>query len=314
MGLFYLLTLYCVIRGRYVAAAVACALGMGCKEVMATAPLIVLLYDRAFLAGSFREALRQRRALYAGLAATWVVLAVILWATPGDRLDMDFVWKYARSQPEFIARYLRLSFWPAPLVVDYGGDTLADPWRIALYGALIGALVAGTVVALVKKPALGFLGAWLFLILAPSSSVFPLIHQTAAGKRMYLPLVAVIVLAVAAAYRVLRQRRYAAMGLTGAVVIALGFVTVRRNHDYRSDLSIWQDTVAKRPENFRARNNLGNALWTVGRTAEAIEQYREALRINPDDAWAHYNLGCVLEKMGRVGDAVAHYEIGRAHV
>ena len=71
-GLFYLLVLYSVIRGAtsgsstlwYVVATVSCLLGMATKEVMATAPVIVLLYDRTFLAGSFREAWRRRYGLY----------------------------------------------------------------------------------------------------------------------------------------------------------------------------------------------------------------------------------------------------------
>ena len=71
MGLFFLLTLYCAIRGAssghpwrwYAVAIAACALGMGAKEVMATAPIVVLLYDRCFLSGSFREALPPAAAL-----------------------------------------------------------------------------------------------------------------------------------------------------------------------------------------------------------------------------------------------------------
>jgi len=54
MGLFLLLTLYCVIRGHdsprrlwwYAGAVACCALGMGTKEGMAITPIIVLLYDR----------------------------------------------------------------------------------------------------------------------------------------------------------------------------------------------------------------------------------------------------------------------------
>ena len=82
MGLFYLLTLYCFIRGRrpirirrrrpgvlwFGLSWLACLLGMATKEVMVSAPLIVLLYDRTFLAGSFREAWRRRRGVHAGLA------------------------------------------------------------------------------------------------------------------------------------------------------------------------------------------------------------------------------------------------------
>jgi hypothetical protein len=60
------------------AGVVACALGMTCKETMVVTPVIVVLYDRAFLAGSFREAWRRRWGYYIGLAATWLVLAGLL--------------------------------------------------------------------------------------------------------------------------------------------------------------------------------------------------------------------------------------------
>ena len=40
---------------------------------------------------------------------------------------------------------------------------------------------------------------------------------------------------------------YLGYALAGAAVIASIVVSVRRNEDYRSALTIWQDTVAKRP-------------------------------------------------------------------
>src|SRR5207249_9737776 len=54
MGLFLLLTLYCLIRGDgttnrnvwYAAGVLSCFLGAGSKEVMAAAPIVVLVYDR----------------------------------------------------------------------------------------------------------------------------------------------------------------------------------------------------------------------------------------------------------------------------
>jgi hypothetical protein len=60
MGMCYLLTLYAVIRNNesrhpamwQVCAVVACLTGMGCKEVMATAPIVVLVYDAIFLSGN----------------------------------------------------------------------------------------------------------------------------------------------------------------------------------------------------------------------------------------------------------------------
>src|SRR5271170_6837638 len=70
-GMFYLLVIYCLIRDWKLAAVAACALGMGTKEVMATAPLMALIYDRTFISGSFASALKARAALYLALAATW---------------------------------------------------------------------------------------------------------------------------------------------------------------------------------------------------------------------------------------------------
>jgi hypothetical protein len=44
---------------------------MATKQVMVTAPVLVLLYDRAFVSGSFRAALANRRWYYVSLAVTW---------------------------------------------------------------------------------------------------------------------------------------------------------------------------------------------------------------------------------------------------
>jgi Flp pilus assembly protein TadD len=324
MGLLYLLTLYAVIRGAesaharwwFVAAVVCCALGMGAKEVMATAPLMVLLYDRTFLAGSFREALRRRWSLYAGLAATWALLAVMVWVSPSkfhQKYSTDTTWwMYVRSQPAFISHYLRLSFWPAPLVVDYGTAFVSDIDEIVLSSAFIGLLVAGTVLALRNKSPLGFLGAWFFVILAPSSSVFPLVNQTVAEKRMYLPLAAVITLVVFAAFmigqRLSGKKRALGWGLVAAVALALTLVTIRRNFDYRSEFGIWQDVINKRPDNARAHYNIGMLLLQAGKIQEAIGQYEQAVRIKPDYTDAHNNLGSALLERGRVPEAMAHWQ------
>jgi hypothetical protein len=66
-GLLYLLTLYAFVRGTTTSAnpwlwlsVATCFLGMASKEVMVSAPLMVLLYDRTFVAGSWGEAWRRR--------------------------------------------------------------------------------------------------------------------------------------------------------------------------------------------------------------------------------------------------------------
>ncbi len=98
----------------------ACALGMGCKQVMVAAPLAVLFYDRSFIAGSFREALRRRWGLYLALAATGFILTPsVLVAfsrhpvTAGFALPSISPLRYARNETGVILHYLRLLSGPA---------------------------------------------------------------------------------------------------------------------------------------------------------------------------------------------------------
>jgi tetratricopeptide (TPR) repeat protein len=332
MSLFYLLTLYCVIRSNdasqenlwKVGAVASCALGMACKPVMITAPVVALLYDRAFLGKSWRDLRRRRAWLYTGLAASWLLLPPLLANGAADwKTSAGFEFKeipplqYARMQPVVIVRYLRLAFWPHLLCLDYGWRY---HWRTVLGAAdvlpdliVVMALLALTVWAWNRQPALGFLGASFFLLLAPTSGFIP-IADPIAEHRMYLPLAAVVTAAVIAVFalgkRLLVNPSAPVLGwmASGLVIVPLTLLTIQRNHEYISEVAIWQDTAAKCPNNPRAHNCLGLALTELGRMPESIEQYEQALRIKPDYAEAHNNLGNALRQVGRLEEAIRHFE------
>jgi len=339
MGLFYLLTLYGAIRaidsGRpyrwYGASVLACALGMASKEVMVTAPVMVLLYDRVFGSGSAVQVLRRRWALYAGLAATWVILAALMWSGPRSDTVGFFhsigASTYAGNQCLIILHYLRLAFWPHPLALDYGLPALLPIRMVAPYAAVLAALLIATLAALIYRPMVGFLMAWVFVILAPTSSFIPITSEVGAERRMYLSLAGLVVIVVSGVYVLLeraaerlRMRQETAGGpiaggvqrrvgtvLTIAVTAVLAWTTVRRNHDYRSEASIWQTVVQARPHNSRAHDNLGVALHLKGELGEAIRHFRQALRIAPNDPRAHLNLGNALGAQGKTGEAIEHF-------
>lgn len=329
MALFYLLMLYCALRGFgsahpgwwYAAAVAACALGMGCKEVMVSAPLVVLLYDRAFNSPSFRAALRARPGLYSGLAASWIVLGVLLAAGPrSDSVGFEHgitALDYLRTQAGVILWYLRLTFYPHPLAISYDDWPIVRAFSDAVIpGAVILVLLGATLWAWRRRPAAGFLGAWFFLILAPTSSFVPIVTEVAAERRMYLPLVAPVLLCVLAGHWLLRStlrraprraRRVASVAVV-AIAAVLAPRTFTRAQDYRSAVAIWQDTVAKRPQNAVAHVNLGNALFDEGQMAAALRHYHTALDIEPGDAEAHYNLANALVRLDRVSEALPHYE------
>jgi tetratricopeptide (TPR) repeat protein len=318
MGLFYLLTLYGFIRSvasprpwRWLVCTIAaCLLGMATKEVMATAPVLVLLYDRTFVAGTFREAWRRRWRLHLSLAATWVLLAGMVASTGWNRggavgFNVGVApWKYWLTQFEAVAHYLWLSLWPHPLVIDYGTFWVHQAGPVVGSALVVVPLAAATVWALWRAPSPGFLGAWLFAILAPTS-VVPGTIQMIVEHRMYLPLAAVVALAVLGIHAALGRRSWV---MFAALALGLGLLTTRRNEDYRSELAIWSDTVAKRPDSTRARNGLAFALEHAGRIPEAIQQFEAALRLAPDDVEVRDNLGVTLEHAGRTAEAIQQFE------
>ena len=319
MGLCALLTLYCFIRGVdsdrgrrwYAGAVVACLCGMACKETMVVVPLIVWLYDYTFVARD-RGELWCRRGLYLALALTWLLLAYLVYGMSGSRGGSagfgvaSVPWDdYATTQVHAICLYLRLVFWPRPLVFDYGVVLLRGVSAVWLELLLLGALLAGTILALRRRSSPGFLGAWFFLLLAPASSVVPVATQTIAEHRMYLPLAAVVTLAVGGTLRRLGRPGF---WLVAVVAPILAGLTAGRNADYRDELRLWGDTVAKRPDNPRAHSNLGAAWLARGDREAAIRCFQAAIAIQPDYFSPYYNLGLALLDSGRAAEAVPYFE------
>jgi Flp pilus assembly protein TadD len=316
MGVCYLLTLYCFARtanspvaARWRAGAfAACLAGMACKEVMVSAPIAVAWFDSTFVAGSWREAWRRRARFHGALMSTWIVLAALVLASGGRGGTAGFGvgiswWRYAFTQCEAIVTYVKLAFWPWPLVFDHHArfaDGLADVWPQAL---LVIGLLVSSIGLIIRRPAAGFPCAVFFLVLAPTSSVVP-VDDAIVEHRMYLPLAAVIALFVLAAFTRLGR---AVVPASAGAALALGLLAANRNLDYRSPLALWSDTVRKNPASSRAHNNLGAYLLEAGRTEEAQTRFATALQIDPRYASAHYNLAKLQEKTGQTEEAVASY-------
>ncbi len=317
MALFYLSTLYCAIRGHQAgktggqwqaAAVAACALGMATKESMVTAPVAVFLYDRAFLFGSIREALRARGRLYAALAGTWLVLAALLWNSPRglsagfSAHDAD-VWTYLLNQSVMITRYLRLAIWPRDLVLYYGWPLPLSLDRVLPQVAFVVSLVGLAAFAIWRFPRAGLLGAWVFLTLAPTSSFVPIATEVGDERRMYLPLIGLVALAVVTFRWLVQSERLRGAALV-LVVLLLGAGTLARNAEYRSSLRLAETTFERWPTPG-AHSMLGTELAAADRLPEAERHLREAAPVHPP---ARYYLGTVLAAQGQRAEAITQFQ------
>jgi Flp pilus assembly protein TadD len=208
--------------------------------------------------------------------------------------------------------------WPTSLVFDYG---LPKPiaWPTAIVAAVpVIALAAVTATAWFFDRRLAYLGTWIFVTLAPTSTIVPIATEVGAERRMYLPMIAIAVLAVLTISRGVRlQADFASpaeaaspakaglhvrmfVGSLVAVSVALGALTFARNGDYHDPDGLWRQVIERYPHG-RAHYNLAIGLRERGQRAEAIREYQLAEDDMPD---AQYALGFEAMQDGRFDEAI----------
>jgi Tfp pilus assembly protein PilF len=333
MAIWYLATVLAAMRAHDLrhglswsaAAVVFSALGMATKETMVTAPLMVVLLDRALVFSSFKQAFRERGRLYAPLAATWIVLAALI-VTGARAESVGFSlgvssWTYLLNQAEVITDYLRRSMWPYPLVFAYG-----EPRALALADVLPEATLILALLILAcwscwRAPRVGVLAVAFFLVLAPTSSVVPIATEVGAERRMYLPLMTLVLLLVLLG-RFLWERATSRMSSNDAtapvplwwwrigaavplaVCVLLGTLTIQRNTEYATAEGLWRSTLERWPSAV-AHRNLGASLRQIGKGSEAIEHFRATVTDHPEVRNA---LGQTLFEQGRFDEALVELE------
>ena len=360
VALFYLATLYCSLRywkvlplppgegrsertpavsatamfgrrGLWLTLAVlACLAGMASKEVMVSAPLVVLLFERTFVAGSLRASLRNSWPLYAGLACGWALLLVLNANAPRDdsagfHLGVPaYAWWF--TQAKVLLMYLKLTVWPASLLIHYDLpylDTISAAWIFVLPVEL---LVVTTLILLWRNHPVGFLATAFFAVLSPTLIV-PITTETAAERRMYLPLAALAALVVVGGYVIAqwwtarlagngakrrestgsRSQLAAVIATVLVIAVIFGVMSAERLAAYYNPLTLWQDVVSRQPYNAIAHQNLGTQLFARRRTSEALGHYREAVRLDPDSDQGQFNLALALLNTGQAEASVAHF-------
>jgi len=325
MGLFYLSTLYCFVRGAtsprglwwYIASVASCTLGMATKEVMVSAPLMVILYDRVFLAGSFKAVIHKRLRVHLAITCTWILLAVLAIRTGDRNGTAGFTgevsgWQYLLTQCDMIVRYIRLSIWPHPLVFYYGKERLVDSFaQVWPQAASLLVLFTGSLIAMRYRPWLGFLGIWFFAILSPSSSFIPIATELGAEHRMYLSLLSIVSLVVIGGFLLhvrLRERKF--VGLLPVLVVlilAFGLMSFSRNQDYRTLVSLWKDTTEHDPTNYGAFDNLGCAYREAGEYQNSVDALTRSIELNPDCEDCYQERGHTYATMGDHEKSLADY-------
>ena len=269
---------------RYLLVALLLALGLMSKQMLVTLPLVLLLLDWWPLdrGVSIRLVLEKLPLMLLSALAT----AAAFWAqrAGGALASIDHLPLGLRLSNAALSyvRYLGKTAWPAGLSVIYPfpGAGIA-PWKVWASIALIAAVSVVIAMRSRRAPWLAVGWGWYIVTLIPMIGVVQVGMQSMADRYMYVPMVGLLI-AVAWQCAESFDGRWLAV-VAACALLACGVATWRQIQVWRDGLTLFEHAVSVTQGNFVAHDNLGVELDHRGRAEEALAQYRETLRIKPDD-------------------------------
>ena len=291
-------------------------LALGSKEIAATLPFFIFLYEWYFFQELRRTWLKRHFYPFLGI---WILLAVVsfmyLGANPLEGIlaaydARDFTLTQ-RVLTEFrvVVFYISLLIFPHPSRLNLDHDfalshSLIDPITTLLAIGAIAGLLGLAIYTAKRDRLLSFCILWFLGNLVIESSVIGL--EIIFEHRTYLPSMLVSLMAVALVYRHIKPK-WMGLGVVCAVVMVFSLWTYARNSMWSDEVTLWTDCVEKSPKKARPHYNLGAVIGRQGKLKEAMSHYTAALRIKPDYSEAHNNLGNALAGQGRLKEAIRHY-------
>jgi len=291
-------------------------LAFGTKEISATLPGFIVLYEWYFFQGLSRQWAKRRVLLLAGCGIFIIVISLLYFGNdPFARIlngynNRDFTLiQRVLTQFRVVILYLSLLLWPQPMRLSLDHDivlsySLTNPITTLLSMTVIIILILLALLLAKREPLISFCILWYFGNLIIESSIIGL--ELVFEHRNYLPSMLAILLVVSLVFRYLKP---AWLGVVALCVMGTLFTvwTFERNKVWSNEISLYRDCVEKAPGKARPYNNLGAAFLRGGSLAQAVEQFKRALKIKPDYVDAHYNLGYALSRQGNLAGGIYQF-------
>ena len=242
---------------------------------------------------------------------------VTIWAQRGAMPDIDVLPPGYRVANALVAygEYVAGTLWPADLAAYYPLPHNGWPaWLIAVSAVTLLGISAVAIWARRRGPWLFSGWFWYLGMLVPVIGLIQVGGQARADRYTYLPqigLLLALVWGTDALWQWLRLGPRLAIAASTLVVLALVVCAVCQVSLWRDGETVWRHAIACTTENSRAHANLAGILGRRRAYPEAIEQFKLAFEIAPNQPDPLNNYGVTLREAGRLNEAV---HIGRLAV
>jgi len=220
----------------------------------------------------------------------------------GDRLE---------NVPVAYVNYLLKMMWPAHLAALYQRSGPLSPLAVSSAVALLILISAAVWCGRRRSPY--WLVGWLWFLgaLVPMIGLVPVGGITMADRYTYFPSIGIF-LAVALGLRDGALRFHfpkIILGvMAGLVLAACLALTENQLRYWRDDVSLFSHVIEVNGKTGFGHLRLGLAFEQKGRDAEAMAEYRTAIKLEPERAESHKNFARLLVNSGQRDEALAEYQ------
>jgi tetratricopeptide (TPR) repeat protein len=202
-----------------------------------------------------------------------------------------------------------LIIWPSHLTLyhsPYVIHPIAQKTYVILLFVLLGALPF-----IFKKSKELFLGIMIFILyLIPTYSPVT-VCCIVAERYLYFPsvILSIILAVVYQRYVVPRSKsRFLGMVLAGIFIVPYAGRTVVRNEDWKTPERFWRATLLASPHNYQVHVRIAEVYRQEGNYQAALKEFKQALKIQPNDPVLLNNLGITFASMNEYDEAVSTFQ------
>jgi tetratricopeptide (TPR) repeat protein len=200
-------------------------------------------------------------------------------------------------------------FYPYPRTVDF--------FTVEYIGSFILLIVVTSFCLRSVKRGKLFSAVWLYYLvtLIPVIGIVRVGLQAAADRYTYLPSLGPFLLAglvIGASFERFTKRHFQTAIIAILVVLSgiLANKTIKQMAIWKDSITLWSYEINHFSDRVAlVHNKLGDAYSNKGRTDEAIEEFKEAIRLQPYFEMAHNNLGLAYRKQGRIDEAIEEFKL-----
>jgi len=299
---------------RYALVALAFSCALMSKPMAVTLPAVMMLMDywplKRFESrnGNLFAWQLKEKAFFFILSAAFSIITI--YAQRFLFVSHFSVGSRFANAPVAFMTYLAKTFWPHDLAVFYPFSDQLPVWQIAGSTLLIMVISIAAIVTLKRLPFLFVGWFWYAITLTPVIGIIRATAHSMHDNYTYLPSIGIGVM-LAWGTPLLFAGKYPRKNILFPVtIVCLAFLSLlswKQCGYWENSVALWQHTLKVTRNNFMAHCNFGSAILEKGKTAEALDHFNKAVRLQPDHALFYLNRGSAYDELGRYQDACADF-------